>query len=324
MNEKDCYIVKDLSLGYIEDTLNPNTKKFIEKHLSECTNCKDYYNYMKVNILEDNNIEEKNKDKIEINYLKKIRTHINILKTMLIIIFIFSIVIISFFAIKYYYINNIFERAYNRIEIMKKSDNYKLSKKTISRSYLGETTSLDVTFTWYYKDGKYKIKYGDNSTIYLEDGSYNKICIHDDLKQIEYYKQDFIEQNKGNPINIYWEVSNYKNLYSIANILGLNVKEGMFEGKECYILRNGNDKSYQETWIDKNSLNLVRTISKSESKIYTEVIYEFSENVVTDDIVDSAVLNTERYKDYKVLEITNNATEEIKLYNKLVDKYEQN
>ena len=101
-------------------------------------------------------------------------------------------------------------------------------------------------------------------------------------------------------------------------------KEGMFEGKECYILRNGNDKSYQETWIDKNSLNLVRTISKSESKIYTEVIYEFSENVVTDDIVDSAVLNTEKYKDYKVLEITNNATEEIKLYNKLVDKYEQN
>ena len=106
--------------------------------------------------------------------------------------------------------------------------------------------------------------------------------------------------------------------------LGLNVKEGMFEGKKCYILRNGNDKSYQETWIDKNSLNLVRTISKSESKIYTEVIYEFSENVVTDDIVDSAVLNTEKYKDYKVLEIINNATEEIKLYNKLVDKYEQN
>ena len=154
MNKNDCYIVKDLSLGYIENVLNINTRKFIEKHLSECSECREYYNSMRANILEDTNFDDRDKDKIEINYLKKIRNHINVFKFILITILICSIVIISFLVMKYYYISNIFDQAYMKTETMKESDNYKLTKRTIKKDFSEDTNNFDVTFTYYYKDGK--------------------------------------------------------------------------------------------------------------------------------------------------------------------------
>ena len=320
MNKNDCYIVKDLSLGYIENVLNINTRKFIEKHLSECSECREYYNSMRANILEDTNFDDRDKDKIEINYLKKIRNHINIFKFILITILICSIVIISFLVMKYYYISNIFDQAYMKTETMKELDNYKLKKRTIKKDFSEAANNFDVTFTYYYKDGKYKIEYGDSSTSYLEDNSYTKICVYDDVKQIEYYTQNFVEERKGEPINIFLKIVNYKNLYTEFDILGLSLKEDKFEGKDCYVIRKGDNDSYSDIWIDKDTLTVVRAVSEDKSKNYIEEIYTFSENVVMNEDVDSSILKTEKYKDYKVLNVTNNATEEMKLYYELVDK----
>lgn len=323
MNKNDCCIVKDLSLGYIEETLNENTMKFVEKHLSECKECKEYYEAMRKNISEDNDTENDKKDKIEINYLKKVKKHINFLKIIIIVILICSIFTISFLSIKYYHITNIINQTYERTENMKKLDNYKLTKRTIYQNFLDNTQSFDVTYSYYYKDGKNKIEYGNNSTTYINDDSYNKVCVYDDLKQIEYYTQDFIEQRKGEIINNYWEISNYKKTYNTMDIIGLSIREEKYNNMDCYVLRRKSKNAYTDIWIDKETWTVIRKITEEKSKIRTEEIYSFSENKVTDNDVDASVLKTEKYKEYKILEIENKATEEIKLYNELMEKYEK-
>ena len=319
MNKKDCDIVKDLAVGYAENLLSSNSKNFVEKHLQNCDECQKYYKAINSNIFNDSTIE-KNKDKIEIDYLKKVKNHINVLKSILILVLIFSIVIISLLTIKYCTISNVINKAYSKIEYMRNLDNYKLTKRTINKSFSDSNNSFDVTFTYYYKDGKYKIEYGDNSTTYLEDDGYNKICVYDDLTQIEYYTQNFVEIKKGAPINIFYDILNYKKLYPRLYILGLSMRNDSFEGKDCYVIRNGNEDSYKDIWIDKATLTTVRTVSEEKSKYYTEEIYTFEESATTDEDVDNSILNTEKYQDYTKLEINNNATEEIELYYELLDK----
>ena len=37
----ECEIVQDLLLGYVDETLNKESKKLVEKHLIECENCSE-------------------------------------------------------------------------------------------------------------------------------------------------------------------------------------------------------------------------------------------------------------------------------------------
>lgn len=317
MNKQECDIIKDLSAGYIEGLLNLNSKIFVEKHLSNCDECKKYYNDINSNILDTKEIIEERKDKIEINYFKKVKNHINILKISLIAILICIFTIISGLFIKYYTISNIIEKAYIKTEYMRKSDNYKLTKRMIHKK---SEEDMDIMLQYYYKDGKYKVRFGNNRTTYLEDNSYNKICVYDDLKQIEYYKQDFIEARKGNPIDIYYDIMNYKNIYTKMNILGLSLRKDEFEGVECYVIRQGNKDNYRDIWIDKKTSMLIRTVKEEKSKNYYEEIYTFLEDATLNEDVDSSILNTQEYQEYTKLEIINNATEEVKLYYELLTK----
>ena len=43
MQQKECMIVRDLLDSYMEDLTGDNTKVFIEKHLKECSKCKDIF-----------------------------------------------------------------------------------------------------------------------------------------------------------------------------------------------------------------------------------------------------------------------------------------
>ena len=91
MKNNDCDIVKDLSIQYIEDMLSSNSREFVGNHLLNCENCKKYYNDMNSNIFNEDTKEDK-KDKIEIKKKKKVRNHINFLKTIIISILIIIIV----------------------------------------------------------------------------------------------------------------------------------------------------------------------------------------------------------------------------------------
>ena len=72
MNKNDeCEVVKDLSSLHVENMLSESSKQFIEGHLKSCNKCQEYYKALNSTFLNDYK-KEKNNDKIEINYLKKV------------------------------------------------------------------------------------------------------------------------------------------------------------------------------------------------------------------------------------------------------------
>ena len=313
MNKNDeCDIVKDLATPYIEDLINTKSKNFVEEHLKLCKDCKKYYDEISYSRLNEKR-EEKRNDKYELDFLKKIRRHMNILKIALIFIFTIVIVIMCCVFVKYQNITQIINMSYDKIEYMRTVDNYKLTRKTINIDY-EQNTTFEVTTNYYYKNGRYKINY-DNTTLYCEDNSYNKIYVYNDLKQIDYYTQNFVEYKKGETFDIFSEIISYKTELTGLYKLILSKRTERFNGIDCYVIRMGNEDSYREVWINKDDNIVLRKIEAEYLKYYKEEIYSLVENVVTDEDVDSSILETEKYDDYKKENIIHNATKEYKADN---------
>lgn len=316
MNKNDeCDIIKDLAVPYVENLLNNKSKIFVEEHLKNCDNCKKYYRDISSNILNETQ-NEKRKEKCELDFLKKIRKNMNTLKIILILILIIIITIMLSIFIKYQKVTQIVNASYDKIEYLRTLDNYKLTKKTIDINY-EENVTFEITSNYYYKNGKYKIVFGD-TTFYCEDDSYNKVYVYDDLKQIDYYTQNFIEYKKGKAFNTFSEIISYKtDLIGLYKLM-LSKRTDKFNGIDCYVIRNGNDNSYREVWIDKDTYIVLKTIEKRYSKYYRETIYNLVENEVTDEDVDSSVLETELYREYTKMDVIYDATKEIKnIYNNI-------
>ena len=135
MNKSDeCDIVKDLAAPYIENLINTKSKAFVEEHLRSCSQCQKYYNDMNTDILNETQNERRN-DNFELDFLKKIRKNMSVLKIILTIITIIISVIILSMIIKYKKVTKIVDSSYNSIESLKALDNYKLTQKTIEIDY---------------------------------------------------------------------------------------------------------------------------------------------------------------------------------------------
>ena len=52
---KDCDIVKDLIIGYKENSLRENSISFVEEHIKSCIECKNYLKMVEDDIEEENN-----------------------------------------------------------------------------------------------------------------------------------------------------------------------------------------------------------------------------------------------------------------------------
>ena len=87
MNKKDCKIVQDLLPNYIDNLTTKESNEFIENHIKECEDCKTVLENMKKDLKIDNNQKEK---KI-INFIKKYNKKMRILKLILLVIIIFYI-----------------------------------------------------------------------------------------------------------------------------------------------------------------------------------------------------------------------------------------
>ena len=149
----ECKIVEDLLFGYVDKTLNDESKKLVENHLKECIDCKEKLN----EILEDNKLNEKMQQK-EIDYLRKVRTKSRV-KSILIAIGLIVIILILAYLIKFIKISNIMGKAEKSL----KSQNYYCEKQESA----GEN-SASVSKT-YYKDGKYKITYKPVKKLPIEE-----------------------------------------------------------------------------------------------------------------------------------------------------------
>ena len=290
----ECKIVEDLLFGYVDKTLNDESKKLVENHLKECIDCKEKLN----EILEDNKLNEKMQQK-EIDYLRKVRTKSRV-KSILIAIGLIVIILILAYLIKFIKISNIMGKAEKSL----KSQNYYCEKQESA----GEN-SASVSKT-YYKDGKYKITreiYSEDgkeliSAEYGEVGSDEKKIVNEKEKTVTIYKGD-ISKILNKEENIKFDRFSLEERKSIYANLGktflMSITSDSYDSnKEYYILRDKFDKRNSwEVWLDKETGLVIREINRGGSRSYitgTEIVkkesdaiekYKYDFGIVSDDDV---------------------------------------
>lgn len=275
----ECEIVQDLLLGYVDETLNVESKKIVEKHLSECSSCKKKLEEIKVDIKEN----ELNQQK-EIDYLKKIRrkTKLKSIAIALAIIFFTMLILI---IIKFVKISSVMHKGINSLQ----SQNYYSEKQQIVKE--GETF---VTKT-YYKDGKYKEVneiYTDEgvntiSIIYGKVGTDEIIEVNEKDKTITVNKGEIAKlQNKEE--NIKWSNFSIEERKSVILNLGKVfimslVTDNYATNKQYYVLKNNFDKNQRwEVWIDKETGLVIKEINREASKSFfenTDIVKEVQDRV---------------------------------------------
>lgn len=274
IDKKECEIVQDLLISYNDDILNPKSKKLVEEHLAECKVCQARLKQIKEDI-EDS--EER--EKVAVDYLRKIRIKTRI-KSVIIAIGILLLLIIGIFVNKFAKVNSIISRAEKSL----KSSNIYIERTEITGD------DYTVITKEYYKDGKYKRIWeaytGDGMqssiTEYASVNSDKKIYIYEESKKA------IIEQ--GDTLKI---ANNADNIIFVPFVRGINnlpAKIGTAlvytvesYGKDCYVLKNKEDKDNSgEIWIDKETGLPVKEIRREAEKSFfpdTSIVKEVNDVV---------------------------------------------
>lgn len=275
----ECEVVQDLLIGYVDDVLNVESEKIVEKHLIECTNCQKRLEDIK-NDIKDSDNSQKN----EIDYLKKIRRK-NVIKSILMTIGIIVFICLIIYIRKLIIVNSFMSKAEKTL----KTNNFYRETTQIS--------SQDATFVTkiYYKDGKRK----KVTEIYSNDGvktlSTEYATVGTDEKKFvdEYEKKVSIE--KGELTKIYNREKNLKEIpymnKNITYVLGMAFYKSIYTdtfsiGKEYYVLKDIFDKSQRwQVWIDKETGLTLREINKEAVTSY------YPGTQITKDIMDYVTKN---------------------------------
>lgn len=309
MKEK-CLIVRDLLPSYIEDLVCDETKQYIDNHISKCEECKQILDDMRMtNVEENKNTLEAEEAKIRlIKKLKKKKLILKIIGIILLVIFIIALII---FNIKFIPINSVRSKTYNKLQELKKLDNYKI---TVEEKYIvnsiGENRS--ATTIYYYKDGKYKedqsSTYKDNKILYYSDENSNIVTL-DKKTEIISTSDTASYIQKGEMLeNLNYDIQLYsKNLLTkLGMAVVTELKEDTYDNKNYYVLSRSYDglKSYDtfisEIWINKETMIVERILNKSKPAFLTntnqtenfkdiedvsEICISIEPNVVTDEDV---------------------------------------
>ena len=300
----ECKITQDLLLGYVDDVLNAESKKLVEKHLLECKECQTKVNEIRNDIGKNKNSQEK-----QIDYLKKIRRKSNIKAVLLAIGILFLICAIIYLR-KFIIVNNFMNKA---------------EKSLASENYYIETTQVvssdTVAFTreWY-KDGKYKIE----TEIYTEDGvekmpveyatiNTNKRVILDHKNKTATVETgEFTElKNKEKSIKNTQFGQNFSLINKITKAFTYSIYSShRNSNREYYVLNNIIDKdSNYEEWRDKETGLPLKISGNGTIKNFfegTDVVkeeidmsstYKYEFNTVTDEDV-----NIPDYSTYEIIQ----------------------
>lgn len=184
----ECQIVQDLLLGYVDGVLNAESKKLVEKHLTECEICQNKLKDINADIEENENNQKK-----QIDYLKKVRRK-NKIKVIIYIFILIVLILFGYYLYKFCILNNISSKASKQFE----SENF--YKEKISKVGFAEN-ELSISRTWY-KNGKYKEIYSNKND---EDGSEKTFYIRcGDIKensQEEYHINE--QEHKVQKLTLY-------------------------------------------------------------------------------------------------------------------------
>lgn len=312
-NEKECQIVQDLLVSYADGVLNPESKKLVEEHINKCKDCQKELNNIKKDI---NNIS--NKEKIELDYLKKVRIKTKIKSVILAIVIILFILFILFLN-NFLKINSIIIKAEKSLQ----SNNfYKETTQILSDNHTSITKE-------YYKDGKYKNVwevYSNNGvetkiTEYANIDSNERIYIYENEKKAIIEQGDISKMlNSSNSIkNAPFVTSRKGLLQKIGTTFVYSIHTDTYDyGKEYYVLNNKAERNNAwEIWIDKETGLPLKEINRGGEKIFfpgTNVVkeirdyiqeYKYEFNRVTDEDVKVPDLSnyTVENKSYNITDI---------------------
>ena len=303
MNKKtECEITQDLLLGYVDDVLNIESKKIVEKQLLECEECQDKLNEIKNDIEKNENNQKK-----QIDYLKKIRRKNNVKAIILAIGIIFVICLVIYLR-KFIIVNDFMNKAEKSLS----SENFYIETTQVVSS---DTVAL--TKEWY-KDGKYK----KETEIYTEEGvektpveyatinTNEKIILDHENKIATIETGEFTEmKNKEKYIKNIQIEKEFRLVYKIIKPFICSSHTSYYDvGREYYVLNYIiDDGPIYEEWIDKETGLPLKLSGNGSIKTFfegTDVVkeeidmssrYRYEFNTVTEEDV-----NIPDYSEYKV------------------------
>ena len=297
VQNKNCDLVRDLLPSYIYKLTSVESNKLIEKHLSECNDCKRVFENMKSSEIRS----EENKSKKYINFAKKYKNKLRILNITLLLIFITILVIFSANTVrKMIIISDLSKKAQQYVT----SDNFRY---TISTYWNDGTLSKSETFVLgdkiksitYFIDNNSMSKYTEIGNKIDESGnpaqsiisSYDTYCYVEENNNEKILLTDSNFGGAISPSNLFY-TENLWDLFKCA--LDSSIKGTSFMGKECYLIDNFKTNTCQlplnNYYIDKET-GLLIFINSSDMTV-TKYEYEF--NVVTDE--DMIAPDNSQYK----------------------------
>lgn len=306
----ECKVVQDLLFGYVDETLNVESKELVEKHLMECEKCKEYLNQIKEDINQNESSQKR-----EIDYLKKVRIKSK-LKSVIIAIVIIIFCVFAFYLNKFLKINSIMKNADKSLE----TQNFYCEKQEILSKGRVAVTKL------YYRDSKYK----KVSEMYSEDGVETRIItygekdsdeiieINENERRVSIIKGD-IEKIFNKEENIKWNRFQKSERNSIIANLGktfmMSLETDTYDvGKEYYIMRNKYENTQRwEVWIDKETGLVIKEIERDAEKLFipgTDIVNEINDRITTysydfNTVTEDDVKKPD-YSNYNIENLSNN------------------
>lgn len=282
--KKECKIVQDLIPNYLEKVTTEETNEFIKEHIEGCKECKDVYLAMKhdlkINVIDT---EE------TINYMKRFKTKLKILRNVLLIIIVIFAIIVGrkiFVLAKLFntsnklYDKNNYEKVQTEQGGWEPNDLNNYYCKSIATQSDGKIILVEE----YRKNGK-ALTTIKTSNVY-EKEIYIKETMYSDGKEslafTEDLKENTITTTKGNMLqggigqvpslsDGYWDIY-------FKYLLFANIYETKLVDKECYVIKIDNKEQY----VDKETGIIVKVID-NDYNIVTDFYYKFG--TVTDDDV---------------------------------------
>jgi len=285
--KRDCEIVRDLLPNYIEKLVSNGTKEYIINHIAKCSECKTIFKEMSEDIaVETSQMLEA--EEAEVKLIKKHKRRMRMWK------WIISMIMLVFVSVGIMYIPKflVMKNTYNKMQEILNWNNYKFTVRQYNTDYTSQEY-LEYTNIYYYKDGKYKLesfsKDEKNAVIcYGNKNSDTKIYIDENRKTKEYQHNDY-----RNVLDIFGTMDYYFN--NSSALLGTRMRKDIYNGKECYVFRFGNNDtiSYREIWIDKETMRQVREVQEICNYSHLEQTFSIECNSVTEK--DVTLSNVEEY-----------------------------
>ena len=222
MKEKrDCKIVQDMLPNYIERLTTVETNQYIEEHLKDCENCQKVLDNMKKEILLDN----KKRDKREINYIKKFNKKMRILEILLLGIFLLYLLVVGR---RTWIMVSLSEKA----KVNLRNDNY------TARLYSYQGESLTITQTYHYGEDYlttmnwYSVKNVNRKITFYKKGNEKISLAEQDGKK---YLLDAEKMVGGQLMPVTYVSEGFWANLQYALFIG--IESTYCNGRECYVIK---------------------------------------------------------------------------------------